>query len=235
MTDGAVFVVDLGAGYFSAVGGFGCEGCGAAAGVAGFQVFEDSGEASGFDVGEGGHAALAVVDDLGDLGVGEAFLFVDERGEGGRIAFAVASVADGALALIDVGAEAAALFVFGEAAGPDDVVGVDVDDAGFDVDRGAAPLGAAVKAGEDDGLFVDGEGDKDAVADEGFELFGCPGVSFGGAGGEHVGGEELAGVGRGDGWDRLGEGGFFAGGGGGGEGVLCDGEERVAVGAVEEE
>ncbi len=73
-----------------------------------------------------------------------------------RRAFAIRAVTEGALALVEREARAAGL-VLGEAAGPGDVVGVDVDDCLLRVDGGPAPLRAAIEAGKDDCFFADAE------------------------------------------------------------------------------
>ena len=175
------------------------------------------------------------MDDCGDLGVGEVLLVIDERGEGGRGTLAVDAVAGGALALVDACAGGVAVgLVRVKSAGPGEVVGVDVDDAGAGVDSGASPLRAAIEAGKDDGLAVGAERNKLALAAVGAKLALGPGMGFGGARGEHVLGEALAGEGRGERRYGLGGRGLFAGNIGLGEGGFVDGEERLAGGAIEE-
>lgn len=65
---------------------------------AGAEVFEERVEAGVLHVGEGWHAALAIVDEGFDLGVGDALADADERGEFGWGALALGAVADRALA-----------------------------------------------------------------------------------------------------------------------------------------
>ena len=79
-------------------------------------------------------------------------------------------MAEGAAVSIYVRTHASGL-VLDQAAGPGDVVGVDVDDAGGGIDGRSAPFRAAVEAGKDDGLFADAEGNELAFAAEGAELF----------------------------------------------------------------
>ena len=86
----------------------------------------------------------------------------------------------------------------GEARGPRDIIGIDVQEVGLGVVSGPAVLRATVEAGEDDGFLVDGEGHELAIAAEGLELVDCPLVSGWSALGEHVLSEALAGEG-----DRL--------------------------------
>jgi hypothetical protein len=56
------------------------------------------------EFGEGGHAAFAVVDEGGDLGVSHLVTDTDERREGGKVAFAIVTVADGAVIGVGGGA-----------------------------------------------------------------------------------------------------------------------------------
>ncbi len=65
---------------------------------AGAEVFEERVQAGVLHVGEGWHAAFAVVDEGFDLGVGDALADADEGGEFGWGAFAFGAVADRALA-----------------------------------------------------------------------------------------------------------------------------------------
>src|SRR5215469_15915634 len=88
---------------------------------------------------------------------------------------------------------AAAFGIFGEAAGPGHFVGVDVEDAVFDIDCRAAPFGTTIKAGEDDSLLSDGERDELAVAAEGAELIKGVFVSLWSAISQGIFGEALTG------------------------------------------
>ena len=113
-----------------------------------------------------------------------------------------------------------------------DVVGVDVEDAGFGIDGCAAPGCSAVESGGDEGaLFRRGsEGGSVAVVlgfveDEGSGL------------GADVGefGDDIGGEGGGFGRDGLGRPGLYAFEVGGWGGDFVDGEEGLASHAVEEE
>ena len=55
-------------------------------------------------LGEGGHAAAPVMDEVGDLLGVHAVADAGKRGEGGRDALHLFAVADGAVLLVDLGA-----------------------------------------------------------------------------------------------------------------------------------
>src|SRR4051812_30138429 len=121
-------------------------------------------------------------------------------------------MADGALVSIGLLAGIAGGLGGCEAAEPDHFVGVYVEDVVDGIDRGSAPLGAAVKTREYGGVLVTRHGKELAVAvDVLLEILHGPGVGLGGAGGEHVLSEALAGVGLGVLGKALSLGGDFAG------------------------
>ena len=90
-----------------------------------------------------------------------------------------------------------------ECAGPSEVIGVQIQDAGLGIGSLAAPFGATIETGKDDGVFAHGEGDELAIAPKGAKMFQCPGVGFGRAIGEQIFGEALARIGSGPGGQRL--------------------------------
>src|SRR5271157_3615336 len=103
-------------------------------------------------------------------------------------------MADGALVLINIRPYSGGL-VLDEAAGPGNVVGVDVDHSGGGVDGGSAPFGSAIEAGKDHGLPAHAERNELAFAAEGAELLHGPGMRLGRASSEHIFGEKLPGEG----------------------------------------
>ena len=136
-------------------------------------------------------------------------------------------MADGALLAIDALALAAALDR-GQSAGPHHLIGIHIQNLVDRIDGWTAPLGTAVKAGEDDGLLVHREGDELAVAAKFAEGLHRPGVCLRRARGQHVHGQALAGKRRGKIGQRLRFGRHFAGNGAGRIGALGNGIERVA-------
>jgi hypothetical protein len=85
-------------------------------------------------------------------------------GKAGGFACTVASMADSALRLIDRLAGAGATLVFGQPAGPGQVVGVDVNDAGTRIDRRSTQLHAAIETTKNNRLRVKRKRDEQSFA-----------------------------------------------------------------------
>src|SRR3974390_1618731 len=124
---------------------------------------------------------------------------------------------------------------FGQGAGPGDIVGVDVEDCGVWIDRGAAPFRATIETGKDYRVFTDAEGNELAFAAKRFEFLESPLVNSVGAFCERVLGEILAGEGSGACGEPLLACGYFARKSAGRIVAVFDGKEWLAGGAVEKE
>ena len=105
-------------------------------------------------------------------------------------------MADAALAQVN-GARTVFAGVRSEGAGPRDVVRIDINDAGFGIHRGAAPLRAAVEARKNDRVDCNGKRNKLSFAAKFLELFERPPMNFRSAVGEHLFRKKLACEGRG--------------------------------------
>src|SRR6266851_2781786 len=195
MADSAILRIELAADRVGSAAVRSRSKTGAAADSMAHEVHELV-EPSVLQAGKAGHAALAVVDDFDDLCWRKPLVDVDQRRESWRVSRAVATVANGALCLVEHRAGTATA-VCDQAARPGIVIGVNVNHAGAGIDRWSAPFRASIKAREDDCLLIERKRNKLAAATEGLELLERPLVNLRSACGQHVRGEQLAGVGRG--------------------------------------
>src|ERR1700693_3159400 len=101
--------------------------------------------------------------------------------------------------------------IFGEPAGPRDVVGVDVNDSGFRIHPGTTPFCPAIESWKDHGIFSDAEGNELSFAAKFTKFLEGPLMHLWSAIGEQLLSESLASKWRGLGWERLLRGGDFAG------------------------
>src|ERR1700730_4991571 len=101
--------------------------------------------------------------------------------------------------------------IFGESAGPCNVVGVDVNDSGFRIHRGTAPLGPAIESWKDDGILSDVERNELSFAAKFTKFLHSPLMHLRSAIGKQLLGERLASKWRGAGRERLLGSGHFAG------------------------
>src|ERR1700722_8489125 len=141
-------------------------------------------------------------------------------------------MANGALAQVE-SLGSMGFVIFSEAAGPRQIVGVDVENSALGIDRLASPLRSAVEAGEDDGFFVETEGNELALAAECFELIDRPLMHLGRARAENIGGEKLSREGRGFGGQALLGGGLLSGHRAWRIFLAFERKHRRAVGAIE--
>jgi hypothetical protein len=109
-----------------------------------------------------------------------------------------------------------------------------VVEAGFGIERLAAPFGSAVEAGEDHRRFLNGEREELAIAAEPLEFGRCPRVRLWRSVRQHIGGEPLAGEWQGHHRQRLFGGGFFARHRTGWILLVLDRKKRRTAGAIEE-
>ena len=86
-------------------------------------------------------------------------------------------MADTALTHVN-GARAIFTAVWSESAGPGHLIRIDIDDRGFRIHGGATPLGAAIEARKNYGVFSDAERNKLPVTAEFLEFFERPLMNF---------------------------------------------------------
>src|SRR5580704_2169966 len=89
--------------------------------------------------------------------------------------------------------------IFGERAGPGNIVCIDVNSGCFRIHRRAAPFRATIEAGKDDGIFSNGERHELAFAAESAEALDCPLMRGSRAVGQKILGQNLPRVGS---WTR---------------------------------
>ena len=109
-----------------------------------------------------------------------------QRGKGRGGPTTIATVADRALAQVQVCANVSAGLVGRQTAGPRDVIRIDVQHAVPDIDSRATPLRAAIKAGHHNGLRVHAQRYELPIAAESAELLLGKGMRLGRARCEHV-------------------------------------------------